>query len=925
MGTSGGHGFGLRLGLSLGALAALGCGDGDRAGEASAKVFDPGPDPLEYEPHPVTPSIQRNISLIDDDAQFTRPFVPGHRTTMDGRVAVRVQGGPPGPERLAQNLSFYLFVPERLQEPILAGPPGAQILAETQPFDVPFPPALEEGVERLGHHAVCDPTLEFAVDGEQPNPYLCGPGNEHDCYDFTIISTTSTQARAQLWGTPVTVEVENPKTPTARIVNVVLGESVAGKVITLTQEWTEPAVTMDGRLLTGRYGRVPRDWTNPNTGETFSRNYDLAYSVLPDDREPCDVTGWQDFHPMSHAPYDPDMERYGLAAYPFRDTEGNLIPDGEDMGGTYPWVDREGANLFMTAVHGRLAEQSEEKYPRRCVVEGCELFKENVDWDRGFLVAGLWTHGKLVHVDGMINNMDWAVGVAPQTHSWVDLYRDEAGDEVPVRFGAGRFIDKLRYEGGPYPPGYTHNANILDSLQNLPNHKPEAQPITPRDVVWVMGTGVATEEIAFDDMLDPQAFIVSNMQASVTQLYDELGSLSIPHHHNGQVRELTAPLRFLASVTLKPELEEEIHIQNGATSLELNVPAYGLVETGTARVEPVALGGVEGRGFWLSGDNRIRYAVPAQQQPLDRAWYVGIFVDVRTTEGASRALLTFPDGSSVRLMDDGVVRYRAGEQILHEVALPPDARLHAGGWVHLGLRIAKGHREVTLLLNGLGLDRFSAPEPVFQLGEGELVVGRAEAGDAGVRGWIDDFKVLAHDVDPEVACNHARGTLIRIDTDETWKALSNEYPAWAHDEVAAAAGEEVGASYACYHDYRSDYAAHLGNIPAGTVSLREAITFPEGPLRAGAPRPDSSQNPFCLSCHTPQGKGGLSVEALELDPGLAAEDDPRRQPLQPPRRVFGNIPANWIAAAAGPGSPSDPVQAPEAGLVIDPWVLPAAN
>ena len=75
----------------------------------------------------------------------------------------------------------------------------------------------------------------------------------------------------------------------------------------------------------------------------------------------------------------------------------------------------------------------------------------------------------------------------------------------------------------------------------------------------------------------------------------------------------------------------------------------------------------------------------------------------------------------------------------------------------------------------------------------------------------------------------------------------------------------------------------------------------------------------------PEGRGGLGVDALAIDPSTMVESDHRRQPSQPPRRVFGNIPASWIPAAEGPGSPAQPTQAPPEGVVIDPWVLPAAG
>ncbi|MEM9194232.1 MAG: hypothetical protein AAGF12_33965 [Myxococcota bacterium] len=722
-----------------------------------------------------------------------------------------------------------------------------------------------------------------------------------------------------MWGTPVTVEVANPKTAEAHIVRVELGEPVEGARVDGSLEWAEAAVTADGRLLTGRWGSAQRPWTHPHTGEEFSRMYDIGYSVLPEESAPCDVTGWTEFHPMSHAPYDPEMiGRYGLAAYPFRDSEGRIIEDGEDIGGSYPWVDREGANVFMTGVPGKISEQSEDAYPRRCVVDGCESFEEPEDWDRGFLVAGLWTHGKFVHLDGMINNQDWAVGLRPDSHWMVDLYQDEEGTPEPVRFGAGRG------NAGTHPPAFPGNENILDSLQNLPNFVPAARPVTPRDVVWVMSTGVATEEIAFDDFLDPRAFIVSNMQASVTQMRNEYGeTMNIPIHWNGQrytIPQVFLPIAQEIPHSLDADAVEDIHIQNAATSLELAIPEYGLVEAGTGRVEPVALGGFYGRGFWLDGENRIRYAVPPQGEAAESDWYVGLFIDPRTSDGNARTVFTFPDGTGIRLVDRDRVQYVADRRVIHEVALPGVSET---GWLHLGWHVRSGHRELVLLVNGLAVDRFDAGRPLFRAVEGDLIVGHAERAP-GVRAWIDDFKVLAHAVGPEVACNHAGGTLIEVGDVAAWVEVADRYPTWAHAEVAGAAGRADG-RFACFHDYRADYAAHLQNIPEGAESLRDAITFPEGPLQAGAPRPDSSGNGFCLSCHTAESQGALGLDALAFRSDVVLEDDPRRQPAQPPRRVFGNIPGGWIPAEHGPGSPAEAMVAPSGGILIDRWVLPSAN
>ena len=871
-----------------------------------------GPAPRAYDRAPEPPAILRDVAMVNDDNEWNAPFVPGLRTTMDGRVALRVQGGP-------STLSFSLFVPEGVAEPILTGPAGAQLLADVTPFQVVLPPAAEPNLLRVGHHTICDPTQEFAVEGERPNPYACGTNLANDCYDITVISSISESFRAvQMWGTPVTVEVASPKTVNATIVRVELGTSVPGAEIPLSPELAEVAVTIDGRLLTGRLGGAARYWTNPNTGEEIVRSYDLMYSVLPDEAEPCDITAWTNFHPISHAPFDPNMRVYGLAAYPFRDSEGRLVGDGEDMGGSYPWVDREGSNVFMTGVPGFITEQSHEDYPRRCVVDGCEQYDYAMDFDRGFLVAGLWTHGKLVHLDSRINNVDWSVGMRPDTHYLVDLYRDPSGDPVSVRFGSGRGY-------GSGAPGHPANENILDSLQHLLNHVPALRPITPRDVVWIMNTGVATDEVVFDDFLDPRAYIVSSMQASVTQLLDYQGrSTGVPVHWNGQHRTIGINLGVSnqRQYRLDHTVDEDVHIQNAATSLGFAVPSFGLVEAGTGRTEPVALGGFYGRGFWLDGDNRIVYTAPAQETPIEGDWYVGLFIDPRTTEGATRALITFPDGTAVRLVDRQMVQYVLNERVLHEVALPPSE----SGWVHLGWHVRREHRELTLLVNGFPLDRYEATQRFFDVVAGELIVGRGPdrrrgLRDAGVRGWVDDLKVLAHAVDPEVACNHAGGSLVALNGD----ALGSQaalYPEWAHAEVAAVAGGAAGTRYACFHDYRADNTATLANIPAGTTSVRQTILFPEGPLRAGVPRPDSSANAFCLSCHSDAGIGPMGLGALAFRGTVTLENDRRRQPHQTPRRVFGNIPAGFIAAGEGPGSPAAAMVAPPEGVLIEPWLLP---
>ncbi len=877
---------------------------------------------------PEVPAIERDVArteIRDGGVHYSAPQIAPHRTSADGRVGVQVQGGAPV-------VNFFLFVPEKLEAAVLEEAPGPKILSAPHPLSLPFPPVgfeyPDDGIDYTrnpdritGHHSLCDPTTEFPSEGERTNPYPCESDPTRDCYDLVLVNNTAHVDGARLWGTPVHVEVANPKTPEATLAKVELGELVAGAFLPGSPEWTEPMVTRDGRLLTGRIGIVPlREWTNPETGEVREDLYDIMYSQLPDDAEPCDVTGWQDFHPISHAPYDPRMiGRYGIAAYPFRDAEGNLIPDGMDIGGSYPWVDENGANLFLTAVPERLADQPAWVFPDRCVVPGCRQeprFVEPQSHDIGFAMAGLWTHGKMVMLDGLVNHTDWQLPIDPDGHRNVLLYRtrEDPAEGVEVRIGSGRAT------GRQVPLGWSGNPNILHSIENLFNHQGNLHTLTPRDVVWVMSTGVSTDEVAFDDFLHPDGFIVSNMMASITREFYLLNGVGLDgfaaflRYHNG--KEWSQPRVY----------SRDIHLQNAATALpgRWTLPTHGHVEAETGRLEPAALGGIRGKGFWLNGENRVDYDIPAQPRDVrDHDWYVGIFVDPRVPEGSLRELLRFPDGTAVWLLGSTQLQYRADGAVLHTIVLPEPAG--DSGWIHLGWNLRDENRDVHFFHDGYAFDRFTSERSLFVLEPGVLRIGNGDDPAEGFRGWIDDFKIFAQTSTREIACNHAYGTLIGIAGEGPWSDVAGRYPAAEHEALSAilAGYERPGFErYACYHDHGGDQTAHARNVPAEAEGIREALNFPEGPLRHGVPRPDSSANAFCLSCHHAGGVMGLGLDALTYRPEWTAETDPRRQPLQALRRVFGNVPAGWIPAGDGAGSPAEATQAPPEGLLVDPWVLP---
>jgi hypothetical protein len=160
-------------------------------------------------------------------------------------------------------------------------------------------------------------------------------------------------------------------------------------------------------------------------------------------------------------------------------------------------------------------------------------------------------------------------------------------------------------------------------------------------------------------------------------------------------------------------------------------------------------------------------------------------------------------------------------------------------------------------------------------------------------GWMDEYKVFSYEPDLETSCNFANGTLVSPGNDAALNALANTYTQAMHDKVTAqlrVRGQTTYPKYACYTGtYGTENMAALTTIPTGAVSLRDAVHFPEGPIFRDKPRPDSTTNTFCLSCHTNDSiVSGLSVNALKYQP-LEARLDPRRQPSQPPALITGNI------------------------------------
>lgn len=942
---------------------------------------------------PQPPAIMRNVSMIQAE-QYMYPYIPSFRTSADGRVALSAK------ELAGGKLQFYLFVPENFNSStgqnivpfaLSAGAPSPvpqstpQILPSPSPFPVPDVSIAPSNVvfnsvtypAQQQHHTICDGTMPFASPTVSPspvmNPYPCGTSGQSDCYNLTVISGdafTDNENRSWSWlyGTPIVVKVNNPKTSSAYIANITVQTPVAAPSPLPIPTLLEPMVTADGHLLVARTNGGAFSWvdnSSPVPEPTVTGSYNIFYALAPQTANPCDVTQWTNMYPIAHAPSDPNMKNpntgnayYGFADVGFRDTEGSPIPENADIEGTYPWIDRMGRNLFFSQLPTTLFVKNGSgvlaRYPESCVpgypcVEPTNASSipnsEITDNTRGVTVVGRWTHGKEVLLDGLINNIDYGLQIPEDTQRMVGLYYPSPipSPVVSVQLGSGR-----SNVGNGNPPGCAENSTIVDSFENIFTYVPALRPATLRDVVWRIDTGKGSDEIAFDDYLNPQALIISEMTASVKwQPYSLMSGKTVTHPPQVQYNDgfVSSQDDFSASA---------IHLQNSATSpsTNWNIPAYGQVVGTSARIEPAALGGIKGKGFWLSGSTQVNYSVPTTQpqSPSAQYWFVNLFIDPRFSDDPNpRPLVTFPDGSSLDLVGLHAISLTFGGNAVYTANVQSPLSIPSDGWSDISLEIAPGGTEVAVYLNGYMLGLYQGTQALFQIPTqgsnpppppGNNITLAGGSGSTFV-GWVDDFKVIGQTsqapMDPETICNHARGTLVGVPSNYSgtpnWWTIAGKYSSAEHTQVKNLVKNfftTPPTRYACIVNYANDFSGPYmgsgnmpGNVPSSLSSVRNYIHFPEGPLQWNVPRPNSSGNTFCLSCHTGQNTFTLTNEALVPNPnGLDLQYDTRRQPLQLPRIIYGNVPGPFIYSVTGVPQPGSLMQSPPSTILLDLWDYP---
>ena len=260
-----------------------------------------------------------------------------------------------------------------------------------------------------------------------------------------------------------------------------------------------------------------------------------------------------------------------------------------------------------------------------------------------------------------------------------------------------------------------------------------------------------TDELSFDEFLDLDTVLFADMNA-VIGLFDKN---SIIQYRN---------------VESAPPL-----LQNAASG----GPAYGEL-LGSARIEPVSLGGRFGKGVYLQARDSMSFtfSAPVRSDSL----YLGAF-NKPQSRFKDALLFTLPSGGSVRITDDSLkLTVSQGERTinLEPRTLLPDT------WIHIGFlseKLTDGRFSLSTFINGMAMSYDVFVNSPLEFNKGKLIVG------GGVSGWFDEIRVAKALPNDEELCNYSYGTLAQLDGDissnNNWAKRSLLYPRFAHARIQA--------------------------------------------------------------------------------------------------------------------------------------------
>ncbi len=911
---------------------------------------------------PLPPSIKRGISkgedfynhsqYIDyklpiDDLVHIRPFhynhtsgyldppqagqtqaLPPHRSSHDGRLLLLNND---------ENSQLAMFRPE-INGPQQRIKAGHELDAISSINYYEIPNDIVFNTQSSTHDYAFQPGKTLCEDRDT-NPKKCTVANggsvtEGDCYDISLLAPVKKNSTNILMSTDLTVFVVDSKETSAHIPSHGLKTRVfprtSGTVINEqlydfnagpfpVSESSQIKYTTDCDCTdmqkcrstsfdtsTEPFG-MPTEFTSTSDGKLLfvnGRGISYAYS----DGDGCKAEKFTMFKPLSCLPMDPRVAHYPLAQNvrehspgfkAFTDTQGNIIQPGSIVGGAYPWVDREGRNIFFTEVlNFRDGWKALSQLPEVMNTHGIDLIPDqsNIAKGNGAVALGAWTQGKVVVMDNLMNATDW-------TGRTADINRPQGGANMHYNFEMALYQTTPEWVR-PAP------VSLINSPENQLNFLKGHSPTLPFDVVWNFATAHnQNSEVIFDEYMIHNAFVIGHMNSPHTRYNNDPlcgttnGSITCSYQpDDGFVPSI--PDSDMENVVVgysndplpDYQFRRNPKIQNASTSWPERAPFDGggpksLRLRGGARIEPVALGGVRGKGIYLDGKNDfIDMGFP---KPNHDDWFYGIWLDPRDQSTATRHTVFFwPDESWVALNGDTLYAYDSTTQLTHDVPLGQD--LEPGKYFHLGVKIH--HQGTTQLLevyingthidsvtinNGQGFDLNFYDQSWFAVGDPGPGFTRVDEQYRNTwKGWVDEFRIYALDEQStdhfdEFICNLAMGSLMNQNGQEVCEQLDLDAKGHPVDTP-----QQNGLTCA-------DKAHQLGTDPSCLRASKLGIA----PMDPQLPRPDFQQNHFCNTCHI----DNHSMIELDVQNALFGsttnmpnrEDDPRRQPMDWPRHVYG--------------------------------------
>lgn len=311
--------------------------------------------------------------------------------------------------------------------------------------------------------------------------------------------------------------------------------------------------------------------------------------------------------------------------------------------------------------------------------------------------------------------------------------------------------------------------------------------------------------------------------------------------------------------------------------------------------------------MFLDGeDDLIKYEVGGRATG-QRFWYSSLWI--HPYELTSRRLLkVFPDKTHVFVSRSFVTIKKEQEEIVFH--LPRSLRIVSNRWTHLAFQFYNKRRTITFFLNGVYMGWQRTMKPFMQMHPGEVLVGKNASWPrtAAFKGWVDEFKLIAENFNdlPEYACNQAHGSLYGVNARyarayERLGAYPDDTPRYYRIYIVNNKLSKLY-SYRRFGCEQNIQPLDSRKKPRATWCVgrenkfktcmgEDIVAGAHGELFSDQPRPDQTNNKFCLYCHSNDSElDGMDVDRSLSESGVDAPYDPRRQPSQAPMIMNGSLP-----------------------------------